>query len=265
MSSPAVVSSAGASLAADHGTFKLNATYLAELDIAWQKVNNHPVFQGLAKLSIPPIGMEGLDVAKFNDNIVTHGTHTCGGNLFWADIFFTGTPGVPINRRGVSPPMFLKHVRPTFLYATIANTNACTCLHARPKVEYYMDYFFGKPTTGIRFPSAVIIGVTADLSPANVANLGHLKAISPEEPRHALVFAIARDIDNGMSDEQLMPWKVLSTSAVIEFRPVENDDDIFWSATNARESLGAQYEVAYFSSVPPPQSLLAMSPCLQTR
>ena len=125
-----------------------------------------------------------------------------------------------------------------------------------------MDYFFGKPTTGIRFPSAVMIGVTADLSPANVANMGHLKAISP---RHALVFAIARDIDNGMSDEQLMPWKVLSTSAVIEFRPVENDDDIFWSATSARESLGAQYEVAYFSSVPPPQSFLAMSPCLQTR
>ena len=57
MSSPAVVSSAGASLAADHGTFKLNAEYLADLDIAWQKVNNHPVFQGLAKLSIPPIPM----------------------------------------------------------------------------------------------------------------------------------------------------------------------------------------------------------------
>jgi hypothetical protein len=127
-----------------------------------------------------------------------------------------------------------------------------------------MDYFFGKPTTGIRFTSTVIIGVTADLSPDNVANLGHLKAISPEEPRHALVFAIARDIDNGMSDEQLMPWKVLSTSAVIEFRPVESDD-ICWSATNARESLGAQCEVAYFSSVPPPQSFLAMSPCLQTR
>jgi hypothetical protein len=70
-----------------------------------------------------------------------------------------------------------------------------------------MDYFFGKPTTGIRFPSAVIFGVTADLSPANVANLGHPKAIAPGEPRHALVFAIARDIDNGMSDEQLMPWK----------------------------------------------------------
>jgi hypothetical protein len=65
VSSPAVVSSAGASLAADHGTFKLNATYLAELDIAWQKVNKHLVFQVLAKLSTPPIGMEGLDVVKF--------------------------------------------------------------------------------------------------------------------------------------------------------------------------------------------------------
>ena len=97
--SPAVA--AGAAMAADHGTFKLNATYFAELDIAWRKVCQHPVFQGLPKMKSQPIGMEGLDIIKFKSNIAQHGTHTCGGNLFWADVFFTATPGVPINRRGV--------------------------------------------------------------------------------------------------------------------------------------------------------------------
>ena len=52
-----------------------------------------------------------------------------------------------------------------------------------------------------------------------------------------------------MSDEQLMPWKVLITSAILTFQKVDNEDDIFWYANNARESLGAQYEVVYFSSV----------------
>jgi hypothetical protein len=88
-------------MAADHGTFKLNATYFAELDIAYKKVCQHPVFQGLSKMKTPPIGMDGLDIVKFKSNIDQHGTHTCGGNVFWADVFFTATPGVPINRRGV--------------------------------------------------------------------------------------------------------------------------------------------------------------------
>ena len=88
-------------MVADHSAFKLNATYFAELDIAWKKVCNHPVLQGLPKMKTPPVGLAGLDIDKFKSNIDSHGTHTCGGNVFWADIFFTATPGVPINRRGV--------------------------------------------------------------------------------------------------------------------------------------------------------------------
>ena len=93
--------SASASLSADHGTFKVNASYLAELDVAWQKINNHPVFQGLPRLQTAPMGMTGFDIRQFTESIDRHGNYTCGGNLFWADPFYTGTPGVPINRRGV--------------------------------------------------------------------------------------------------------------------------------------------------------------------
>ena len=93
------------------------------------------------------------------------------------------------------------------------------------------------------------IAVTHDLSPDVNANLGHLKAISPDEPRHALIFAIARDIDNGMTDAELEPWKLLSLSAIIQFKKIEHNDELFWYATNCRESVGAQFEVVYYSSV----------------
>ena len=90
--------------------FKLNAGYLADLDVAWQKVTGHPVFQGIHRTDTSPIGMTGFDLQEFTTSIEKHGTYTCGGNLFWADLFYTGTPGVPINRRGapilvrVAPP-----------------------------------------------------------------------------------------------------------------------------------------------------------------
>jgi len=115
-----------------------------------------------------------------------------------------------------------------------------------------MEYFYREPRPGISFESRLTIAVHHDSTPLNPGKLGNLKAMSPEEPRHALIFAIARDIDSGMSDEQLMPWKVLITSAILTFQKVDNEEDIFWHATNARESLGAQYEVVYFSSVTPP-------------
>ena len=110
------------------------------------------------------------------------------------------------------------------------------------------------------------IAVTPDLSPDNDANLGNLKAISPEEPRHALIFAIARDIDNGMTDAELEPWKTLSLSTTLHFKKVEHEDEIFWHATNCREAVGAQFEVVYYSSVLAPAfKLFKCLCCLQTR
>ena len=126
-----------------------------------------------------------------------------------------------------------------------------TCLRVcvTCKVDYYREYFFNNPQSASSFGSPVIIAVTPDLSPDNDANLGNLKAISPEEPRHALIFAIARDIDKGMTDAELEPWKTISLSAVVHFKKVDHEDEIFWQATNCREAVGAQFEVVYYSSV----------------
>lgn len=113
--SPATPTPTLSMLATDHPTYKLNASYLAELDVAWQRVLAHPVFQGLPTMQTPPIGIQGFDVTAFSAAMSEHGQYTCGGNLFWADLFYTGTPGVPINRRGalsqISSYLPIIHVR----------------------------------------------------------------------------------------------------------------------------------------------------------
>ena len=243
-------------MSSDHTAFKLNASYLADLDIAWQKVNQHPMFQGIPRLRVPPIGMSAFDLQEFTASIDTHGIYTCGGNVFWADPFYTGTPGVPINRRGVLTIRTRPCVdsRVLFLFVcglSCAVDGVATVLHATLQVDYYMSYFFRTVTPGIAFPASVVIAVIGDLSPAIAGTFGNLKAIGPEEPRHALIFAIARDIDAGLPEADLLMWKNLIVSAIITFKKVATEDDIFWLSTNARESVGAQYEVVYFSAVPP--------------
>jgi hypothetical protein len=50
------------------------------------------------------MGMAGFNAQQFTESMDKHGRYTCGGNLFWADPFYTSTPGVPINRRGATYP-----------------------------------------------------------------------------------------------------------------------------------------------------------------
>jgi hypothetical protein len=122
-----------------------------------------------------------------------------------------------------------------------------------------MSYFFRHVHPSIAFPSPLTIAVIGDLSPAIAGSLGNLKAISPEEPRHALIFAIARDIDAGLSDADLRVWKNLAVSAIITFKAVATDDELFWLSTNAREAVGAHFDVVYFSAALPCSQIPAIA------
>lgn len=110
-------------------------------------------------------------------------------------------------------------------------------------MRYLTDFYFKEPGNK-PFPGVVCIGVTDTSSPIAAAQRGWLKGISPEEPRHALVFAIARDLRKGLP---LDKWKILVLSATMEFRAMAAEDDFFWEATKLRESIGAQYDTMYYS------------------
>lgn len=104
-----------------------------------------------------------------------------------------------------------------------------------------MDYLVART---VDFPDVIIAVIDETLA------FGSLKAISPEEPRHALILAIARDIEAGQSDVELQHWRDLILSTQVQFKRVDSDDDVFWQATVMRETIGIQYEVMYFSAVP---------------
>ena len=99
------------------------------------------------------------------------------------------------------------------------------------------------------FPGTLHVAVLGDLSPDRVAARGHLKSITPEEQRHALVLVIGRAITNGQSNDELVRWRRLLLSTIVTFTKFDTDDDLCWAATNQRESVGAQYEVVYYSTV----------------
>ncbi len=98
------------------------------------------------------------------------------------------------------------------------------------------------------FPGVVVVAVPPGATAkALMLARGQMRAISPEEPRLALVLAIARDIAGKAPNEQLVKWRRLVLSTVVEFRVVP-DTEMFLVSANLRERIGADYEALYFSA-----------------
>jgi hypothetical protein len=72
-----------------------------------------------------------------------------------------------------------------------------------------------------------------------------------------LILSIANDIDDtSMTNADLQEWRACILSTVACVTKYESEDDLFWAACNIRESIGAQYEVIYYSTVPIMSALL---------
>ena len=92
-------------------------------------------------------------------------SYTAGINLFWCDAMYTPTPGIP-TRAGTIPDL--------------------------------TECYFQSPAT---MPHNILISLREGERP--LAKRGSLCAISPEEVRHAMMAAIARDIGGGIGTEVL--------------------------------------------------------------
>lgn len=112
-------------------------------------------------------------------------------------------------------------------------------------MQYLVDYYFDVP--GKPFPGVVTVGVLGQASPVVPGGLGWLKGISPEETRHAFLFAVARDIKKELP---VGAWKQAALSVIMEYQFLESEEDYFWESTKIRESIGAQFETMYYSSAP---------------
>lgn len=107
------------------------------------------------------------------------------------------------------------------------------------QVDYLLQYHFKTPT---RFPLEIFVAVSQSSSPANKDHRGWLRAISPEEIRHAIIKAVARDIRAGLD---IAGWRFVFLTTTMTFIPIESDDQLYWAAAKKRQEIGASYETMY--------------------
>ena len=94
-------------------------------------------------------------------------------------------------------------------------------------------------------PGFVTIAVNKTSDPLDPLARGGLRALCPEETRHALVFAIKRDMDRNLPVDD---WLRVVLSSPVQFQAVD-EVDMVWVATGLREKVGALYETVYYSNV----------------
>ena len=130
--------------------------------------------------------------------------YTAGINFLWCDGMFTPTPGIPVRTE---------------------------------TVEEITERYFTEPAP---VPHTIIISLKAGERPLD--KRGALCAVSPEEMRHAMMAAIARDIMNGVGSGVLEEWcrKVLSCTATLQVHATEAERCRV--AIQLRENLASDHE-----------------------
>jgi hypothetical protein len=135
----------------------------------------------------------------------THNTYTCGCNLFWSRFDFSPNPGVPIRMTAI---------------------------------DTLMNFYFAKPGP---MPRPVIISIS-DLGTDPLTHRGALHAISPEEIRCAMLFAMARDVTRGAPIDDLKSWRCHALSVTTTFVFHATSDDMYFAACQLRENMGQDHE-----------------------
>ena len=129
--------------------------------------------------------------------------YTCGINFFWCDMLYTPTMGVPIRE------------------------------HA---VWSLMDHHFRTPNP---LPNILSIALQAGEEPEE--RKGSWMSLSPEEMTHAMLGAIARDIQSGDKDAA-QAWRAIALSTTAELRFYADPDAKLRKAMQLRENMSIDDE-----------------------
>lgn len=203
--------------AAAAGPSTANQQHYAQVHMAWQEIVSHPIFAGI--IQEKPLALsEGASTAPFSQTDFdakqsaappAKKDYEAGANVFWINLYWSAAPLVPINRAAVASSA-----------VTLGTFARQALLEFRLQVQYLVQFFFATPS---RFPTKIVVGLLNDTTPTVTGQCGMLKGLSPEENRHAFIFAIARDIKNGVPDSTLQQWRNISLSTYVEFRPTISD------------------------------------------
>ena len=192
-----------------------NAAYLLKLRDALDVIFGHPIFGGIANelpLDISADAAGGCQApykdADFMISLRVHKLYICAANFFWANHAYSPSAGVPIRDTAV------RHIMATS---------------------------FSEPVSFPGFLSVSCLAVSSALDAR-----GALESFTPDELRHAYIFAICRDVDAAMHDGDpsagdlvLRSWRRFCLSTTISFHLHESHEVRYWASLQLRENAGA--------------------------
>ena len=108
-------------------------------------------------------------------------------------------------------------------------------------IDALTDFYFAKPNP---MPRPVVITIS-DLGSDVQAQRGALRAISPEEIRCAMLFAIARDVARGAPIEDLKAWRCHALSTTTQFSYHATNEDMYFAACQLHENMGQDHDSMY--------------------
>jgi hypothetical protein len=82
---------------------RANADYLQAVEEALDTLNGHAIFHNMVQEeprgitnSVEDTGFQSVFDANLYNKAIASGTYTAGGNMFWVDLRWSATPGVPL-------------------------------------------------------------------------------------------------------------------------------------------------------------------------
>ena len=81
------------------------------------------------------------------------------------------------------------------------------------------------------------------------ANFGNLHRVSPEEPVHAFIHAVAAAIERNAPQTELHAWLACTINAPMEFLIVPNEQAMAWRAVHIREKTCTSVEALFRSAI----------------
>jgi len=206
----------------DSSQFAINEKHLTTVDSDMAVLLMHPDFTTITtdmplniKTKKAPKSELGSHIAPFDAKqfvqaLFSRGFYTCGGNVLWGNPFFSVTPHVPINTRGIL---------------------------------YSKDYHFRRSQLEeAPYPGGEVLAVFNADPDDFLANLGYHRSLAPGECKHAFIRRIKEAIASNNQNE-LKLLKQMCLSAVVEIRLFKDPspDQLMKWASNLREKVGADH------------------------
>ena len=98
-----------------------------------------------------------------------------------------------------------------------------------------MRYHFPVNNPPSRFPMDIVIAIEQDQD--ILAHVGSLQRASAEEPVHACLLAVHRDITSGASNDIMNRWKTMLLSVPLVFAIITPGEQRYWKSQQLREDV----------------------------